>query len=208
MARNGSLEISSLPDSLFSQLRHVRRFTGCLLHHQESVAEHSWYVCLFAMLLGRDAMTRGWKIDMGTLLCRATVHDVEEGVTGDFPRPFKYSNEELKKHLDLAAKRGLVSIYKSIELSEEDRLWHRLHWVYAKDKDAEGAILSFCDLLAVLEFTHSEVQAGSRQILSYVMDAEQYIESFKVERYAVIHPYLDDARGIFSEIKKLGVGRG
>lgn len=186
--------------ALFKQLRHVRRYTGCFLHHQESVAEHQWYVCLYALVIGLEAQQLGFEVDLGKLLQRAALHDVEEGVTGDFPRPFKYSDPALKAQLDQAAKRGFKRIFESLACSEQTRETCYEIWDKAKAKDNEGWLLSFCDLLAFLEFTLQEVRAGNRHILAYTTAVEDYLKSFEHPSAAVLQPFLRGARLIYEEI--------
>ena len=49
----------------------------------ESVAEHSWRLCLMAMMVGSDMPS----VDMGHLLKLCIVHDLGEAVSGDIPAP-------------------------------------------------------------------------------------------------------------------------
>ncbi|SFD68345.1 HD domain-containing protein [Roseivivax sediminis] len=47
---------------------------------RESVAEHSWRLCLFAMLLERDT-----DVDLLKLLKLCVIHDLGEAISGDVP---------------------------------------------------------------------------------------------------------------------------
>jgi putative hydrolase of HD superfamily len=50
---------------------------------QESVAEHSWRLCLMALVL-RDEFP---EVDLGKLLAMCVVHDLGEAIGGDVPAP-------------------------------------------------------------------------------------------------------------------------
>ena len=65
------------------RLKTVRRSGWTSTGEQESVAEHTWRLCLMAMLLyGR---TPG--IDLARLLRMCLIHDLGEAVAGDVPAP-------------------------------------------------------------------------------------------------------------------------
>ena len=65
------------------RLKTVRRSGWTSIGEQESVAEHTWRVCLMAMLLyGR---TPG--LDLARLLRMCLIHDLGEAIGGDVPAP-------------------------------------------------------------------------------------------------------------------------
>ena len=51
--------------------------------NQESVAEHSWRLCLMALVLREEFP----EIDLGKLLAMCIVHDLGEAIGGDVPAP-------------------------------------------------------------------------------------------------------------------------
>lgn len=51
--------------------------------NQESVAEHSWRLCLMALVLREEFP----EIDLGKLLAMCVVHDLGEAIGGDVPAP-------------------------------------------------------------------------------------------------------------------------
>jgi putative hydrolase of HD superfamily len=52
------------------------------LLRQESVAEHSWMLCLLAILFS-DELDK--KVDLLKVMKMVTIHDLAESVTGDIP---------------------------------------------------------------------------------------------------------------------------
>lgn len=192
--------VYGLAHGMLANLRHVRRYTGCFLHHEENVAEHSWFVSVFALAIAVDCIKRGYEVQLEAVLPRAILHDVEEGVTGDFPRPFKYSNAALKQHLDEAAERGAIRMLNSVAPHNGEVLDELMHyWSSAKEKNNNGWIVSFADLLAFLELVLREVRAGNRAILEYTTEVKAYLESF--EKCEMLGPYVHDAKVLFMEIQ-------
>ena len=63
------------------RLKTVRRSGWTSEGEQESVAEHTWRLCLMAMVLyGRDPA-----VDLGRLLRICLIHDLGEAIGGDIP---------------------------------------------------------------------------------------------------------------------------
>ena len=75
------LEILHVAERLKCNTRHCDTSTG----RRESVAEHSWRLCLFAMLLEQEPEFQA--LDMGRVLRMCLIHDLGEAFRGIFP-PF------------------------------------------------------------------------------------------------------------------------
>lgn len=82
------LEILHVAERLKCNTRHCDTSTG----RRESVAEHSWRLCLFAMLLEQEPEFRS--LDMGRVLRMCLIHDLGEAFTGDIPAFSKSSQDE------------------------------------------------------------------------------------------------------------------
>ena len=65
------------------RLKTVTRSGWTSTGQAESVAEHSWRLCLMAMLVYGDAPG----IDLGRLLRMCLIHDLGEAIGGDIPAP-------------------------------------------------------------------------------------------------------------------------
>ncbi len=91
---------------------------------QESVAEHSWMLCLLAIILS-DKLTK--KIDLLKVLKMLTIHDLAESVTGDIPsweistrqkNKYKYEKKAFKKIVaDLPKNKAkeIISLWEEFE---------------------------------------------------------------------------------------------
>ena len=75
----GILDFVQSASALKDTLRTGRTASG----RQESTADHSWRLCLLAMLLADDLES----VDLGRLLQLCVVHDLAEAITGDVPAP-------------------------------------------------------------------------------------------------------------------------
>ena len=73
------LEILHVAERLKCNTRHCDTSTG----RRESVAEHSWRLCLFAMLLEQEPEFRSLDTDRVLRMC--LIHDLGEAFTGDIP---------------------------------------------------------------------------------------------------------------------------
>jgi 5'-deoxynucleotidase YfbR-like HD superfamily hydrolase len=142
---------------LVSAMADVSRYSMVRMVFQESVLEHSGFVVFFCYLIALEINVKaGSPIDISSVLARAIMHDVEETVTGDIPRPTKYATPEIremirkiedsgtrKKMADL----GLSEMVKTAALSERDR----------SKTGREGFVVSLVDTLAVVYKSWDEV---------------------------------------------------
>ncbi len=79
------------------RLKTVRRSGWTSAGERESVAEHTWRLCLMAMVLyGRDAA-----VDLGRLLRICLVHDLGEAIGGDIPAPEQRGSKSAEERTDL-----------------------------------------------------------------------------------------------------------
>lgn len=88
------LEILHTAERLKDTTRHCYTSQG----RHESVAEHSWRLCLFAWLI-RDEFSH---IDMNKVLVMCLIHDLGEAFTGDIPSFEKTDADTAKEDTALA----------------------------------------------------------------------------------------------------------
>lgn len=74
------------------RLKTVKRSGWTSTGEAESVAEHTWRLCLMAMLL----YGRAGEIDLGRLLRMCLIHDLGEAIGGDVPAPEQAARTERK----------------------------------------------------------------------------------------------------------------
>ena len=79
------------------RLKTMRRSGWTSEGERESVAEHTWRLCLMALVLyGRDP-----EVDLGRLLRICLVHDLGEAIGGDIPAPEQAGSKSAEERDDL-----------------------------------------------------------------------------------------------------------
>ncbi len=189
-----------------TRLRYVDRFSTCRTVRAENVAEHSFYVCLYALFVARwvnstdpRSLYSVKKVDIGKILERSVMHDLDEAVTGDMPRSFKHSDERLLKVIE---EHGALRLN---DLLAEILDWNRIAefhdmWSLAKDESNEGRILAFADFLSVLSYIYEESKTANRRLIEHVDAMEKYFKSFNCKEYNFLAPLIHQAGGIFKEV--------
>jgi putative hydrolases of HD superfamily len=77
----GCLDFIRAAERLKDTLRSAHTSQG----RHESTAEHSWRLCLMAMVFGPALGTPGGPLDMARLLRICVIHDLGEAISGDIP---------------------------------------------------------------------------------------------------------------------------
>lgn len=194
---------------LLSKLSNVHRYSTHSLRKTESVLEHTGSVCIIATLIGYHIKNSIMytSFDIGELLCKSALHDIEEAITGDIPRSTKYGNHLISsgvKQLEYDAVKMLVD---DLNL---DKDIHRI-WSDAK-VDFTGLIVRIADILAVTYKTWTEIIQFNNYsmvdvakesnyhyssilhdidiLLSQSRDDQQYLESLEYLR-AICHEAIE-----------------
>ena len=118
---------------------------------QESVAEHSWMLCLLAMLLS-DKLEK--KVDLLKVLKMLTVHDLAESITGDIP-PSEVSLRQENKYIN--EEKAFKSLVASLPKEKGDEivaLWEE----FEKKESPEAKFANSLDKVeAVMQHNLSDV---------------------------------------------------
>lgn len=147
--------------ALFNQMSSINRFSRDKMAKQENVLEHTGFVVLFCLFTSKAIEEDlGLRFDLGQLLTKAAVHDVDEAVLGDIPRPTKYMSAVTASEFKLAEERAVENIgnYFDIDILQD--------WLNAKDTTHEGRLVALADLAAVVYSLWSEVELyGNRSFM-------------------------------------------
>ncbi len=190
------------------RLKYVHRFTSCRTLQKESVAEHSYYTTLYALVIA-EWYEKRWQEneelggyimpDFRKLLSKALVHDLEECITGDIPRDFKHQSVALNTHIDKEARRTIQKVIKDIFQGDES-IWTRI-WQESKDDSLEGIIISFADFLSVVSYAYEETRVARSLVLKEQLTSlYEYWKSFHSEKYKAFKPLVDQVDVIMEEI--------
>lgn len=176
------LNFTNLLEGSINRMSHVFRFSSIPVNRRENVAEHSWYVSMYAFFIAKDYEER-WngedpipRVDYGKLLSRALLHDLDESHTGDFLRIVKYGHPDLKRALDE------VSVSMINKMQEELGVEFTEPWAQAKADDLEGEIIEIADLLRVVSYVVEEISSGNKHIIHILNEALGYFEAIQLEK--------------------------
>jgi 5'-deoxynucleotidase len=134
---------------LQSRLSAIQRYSQIRLVNPESVLEHTGFVALTCYIFGVILQTEGHQIDQAHLMGRALIHDIEEVITGDIPRPTKYSTHEIRKVFEGLASASIMKVLDDLEVHKGVTRRISYDWHNAKS-GREGLIVAIADRLAVV----------------------------------------------------------
>lgn len=184
-----------------NRLRYIHRHSTSLTLHKENVAEHSYYVSLYATFICHHVASEGLYVDELTVLKACILHDLDEARTGDFQRPFKYGHEGLKETLDEAACKEFMEMIISIFPLDQLKLVGMVDlWRNAKDQTREGAVVAFADFLSVVSYLFAETACANRSVITQYQTLIDYVDKFDHEVFDFIRPLVKDAKEIVREI--------
>lgn len=176
------------PLGVLGRMHHVTRYSGYPAIMKENVAEHSWLTSMYSYLIARDAQVHGIKINMELLLSRCIIHDLDESLSGDVIRSFKYATENLKDEMNKAAKIVFIPALETIfyrqdtvsanEKANSDELVETTKELWESCgslDDVENFILKFSDFLTVLFFSLRDVKLGNNLLKNVVKEVLGYI---------------------------------
>lgn len=193
-----------------SAMSDVRRYSMVRLSCPENVLEHTAFVAIFCYLIAveinnrSDTITGETYIDVAILLAKALIHDFEEIVTGDIPRPTKYHSPETRAMFSIIEDEGAERKLRELGLLVQSL--SQINQTRKSSKDGrEGLIVAVADTLAVVYKSWDEVLLrGNRSMMkvaaSTLPDIDKLLvkaqEHFEGDAFEFITDLLDDAREI------------
>lgn len=139
----------------------VWRYSSIPVVEYENVAEHSYWVALYAAMILAEIDSTD-TTTLGAVIIESLLHDTGECVTGDVVRTFKYSSEELKKQIGIAEEGLLLrlpaEVRKLFDLSNQINKPFR-HYV--------KTIVKMADFLSLFQYMRREALRGNIEIMPY-----------------------------------------
>jgi Predicted hydrolases of HD superfamily len=158
----------SLCETKLNSLQHINRYSGLRLIKSESVSDHVSHMVAIALtivpkfnkvLVGSE----DGELDLKDIIYRISVHDLDEAVTCDFPRPIKYYDEEIRSSIERVTNE-ILNRSVSTEIFSDI--------VSAKDKTSrEGLLVGIIDLIQAGQFMKIEIQLGNTFLRSEIINA-------------------------------------
>lgn len=160
------------------KLKTVKRMNRTLDGRQENSAEHSWHICMVALLLAPYAKA---DIDMLTVLRMLLIHDIIEIDAGDTWLFAKDQNNKFER--EHAAAKRLYGLLPEAETDEYIELWLAFEAKETEEAKFAAVIDSIQPLLNHL-LTADPTQLSVPEAL--VREKKAHIESFAPSLWPVV----------------------
>ena len=192
-----SLNLRAMLTGDLNRLRYIQRYSTSLVIHKESVAEHVAMTALYSLFISEWLASIGYrdKIVLETVFQKALLHDVEECLTGDIPRPLKYASFDFQKALHEIASARVDTLLKEIVPGDLS-----VHWQEAKNDTIEGCIVEFSDFLSVLSYLYVEVTNMNVSIAGFYDSMHSYAAIFDAEKFEPLRPLIKEARSVLDKL--------
>jgi putative hydrolase of HD superfamily len=142
---------------------------------QESAAEHSWMLCLLAMLLGDELET---KTDLLKVLKMVIIHDLAESVTGDIPSQEVSERQQGKHEAERKAFAALTAGLPKKKADEITALWEK----FERKETPEARFANALDKAeAIMQHNLSDIgtwDQGDFDVHPYYRDSHFDFDSF------------------------------
>lgn len=144
---------------------------------QESLADHISDVAVLSYLLTLRLNSYGENLDVGTVLEKVLLHDLDEVLTGDIPRSTKYYSDEGLQAMRGVALEAITKLSEGLPGSED--LVEK--WKSAKS-GREGSVLVIADMICVARKVVTEVKIlGNGYFLKVAYEMVDNLQELKKE---------------------------
>lgn len=144
-------------DEAFQPLMDTERWTTFPSIRDESVAEHTAEVMMISYVLALETE----QANIGEVLERALLHDIEESCTGDIPRWAKRRSDDFHQELDNIEHEFINEI--TSDVVQSDRI--QVKWEESKDNSIEGKIVKCADIISAVYGMYREQELGNDKLL-------------------------------------------
>lgn len=145
------------------RLSYSDRYTTIPVTCRENVAEHSYWVALYALFIHREL---GEPEELtGLILAYALIHDLVECRSGDLVRTFKYLTPELKSAVSNAEgiiERGMPDLIRA-EFSAIEMISDLKQRAYVK------AVVKTADFISLHQYLIRELNRGNVEIQPFII---------------------------------------
>lgn len=145
----------------FNALRQIIRFATRPRLHDESVAEHSFYVVLCSMEIWQwlkdrsESLIDAMRVSLEKLVLMAVYHDLDEAITGDLMRAFKQT-PTVARQLDECITEAIKAHLNTCSFNI---------WTSQKDNSLEAEIVYMSDWLVGVQYILLEADMGNVALL-------------------------------------------
>lgn len=153
------------------RMNEVCRYSSVYQETNEKLSDHIVDVMMMSYILANKLSSDyGEDLDIGLLLEKCLIHDIDEVITGDIPRNTKYATDACHKELNIVAEKAIKLIESDTGLILEDI------WSSAKE-GKEGLLLSITDMFSVVKKCITEIELrGNYTFLKVVVELEAHLK--------------------------------
>lgn len=152
-------EILDASDGDVRRLDYVTRYSSIPATEHENTSAHSFWVTLYAGMIQQSVAPGDYRT-MSAVLLGACLHDVQDCVSGDVVRPFKYSSDFFKEQVQ-AAERKMVE-----RLHPELRGMVQLAEMMAMGSGSEyvESVIKAADFMSLFHYMRREAMRGNLEV--------------------------------------------
>jgi 5'-deoxynucleotidase YfbR-like HD superfamily hydrolase len=167
----------------FNSLDNINRFNGIRVMKHENVAQHSYWVTIFATLLVDEFVTAGAlsgfiekPSEVSTfqlkVLNACLFHDFDESLTGDILFDFKYNK------VNGSSVKELLKEFVNDALTGFDEGTAIERRIFTSINDCDGGIMTkifvkMADWLACIKYEYNEIQMGNALFIPIIKKSER-----------------------------------
>lgn len=153
-----------------SRMNEIERYSSVYQETKENLSEHISEVSMMSYLIVKYISSQcGEEFDIGVLLEKCLLHDIDEVITGDIPRNTKYATNEAHNQLNKVAE-DTVSMIENMIGIDIKRTWTD------SKHGKEGIILKVVDMLVVAKKAITEIELrGNCSFLKVVTELEGHL---------------------------------
>lgn len=167
---------------ILQQFSSVKRYSRDRLICPENDLEHTGFVALISYFLALEVRKLGVEINLEKLLVGAIVHDIDEALTGDVPRPTKHNNNSLLEEIKRLEFNSVKTIFEYLDQENSQNNIVK-DWEDAKkDGTIEGDIVKLADTLSVVYKVWVEVVLMSNRSFLIVAEEIKQALEFQLEK--------------------------
>lgn len=145
------------------RLSDVWRFSSIPILIRENTSDHSYWVCLYSILIHRVVRPDNTEL-IGSILLHAVTHDLLESKTGDVIQPTKYTTPELKAEIDRAELIHLETFEPEIK-----EIFNLEKELMGDESDYVKKIVKAADFMSLYQFMIREWDSGNRRVRPFYL---------------------------------------
>lgn len=170
------MRLKELLKSKIFRTDQVIRYSGLRTREPETLSHHIIEVQLLSLKMYYELLELGYnELELGQLLYKGLIHDMDEVITGDFPRPIKYYNKEIRDSIEFVADKSVQWLsYNEFGSMEPYEVWSTSKLGHA------GLVIKVSDLAVVAKKAAEEVLIfGNNEYLKVLDEVKGYMREAK-----------------------------